>query len=426
MTDTVFALSSGRPPAAVAVVRVSGPAAAAALTALAGPLPPPRRASLRTLRAPDGTVLDRALLLFFPGPASATGEDLGELHLHGGRATLAAVEAALAAIPTLRGAEPGEFTRRALANGRIDLAQAEGLADLLDAQTEGARRAALAAAEGAVGRMTAAWIDRLLALSAQVEAALDFSDEGDVGGDAEEDGLGEVRAAATVLAADMAAAAAAPPAERLRDGVRVVLAGPPNVGKSTLLNLLSGRDAAIVSPVSGTTRDVVEVPVTRGGVAWVLSDTAGLTEAADPVERIGVARARDAAAAADLLLWLGDDPPPEAYALWLFPRADDGRPRPAGTVLAVRQDDPASVEALWALLIARVRDMLPPPDRPALGRRQIALAGAAAAALALPDPDPLILAEQLRLARRHLLAITGADATEAMLDALFGRFCVGK
>lgn len=422
MTATIFALSSGRPPAALAVVRVSGPGAGAALRSLAGTLPSPRRASLRTLRGVDGAPLDRSLVLWFPGPATATGEDLAELHLHGGRAVLAAVEAALEALPGLRAAEAGEFTRRALENGVLDLAQAEGLADLLAAETEDARRAALATAEGAVGRMAGAWAERLVMLSAEVEAALDFSDEADVGeGDAY-----RVIVRAEALRDEMRDVLARPAAERLRDGARVVLSGPPNAGKSTLLNLMCGRDAAIVSAISGTTRDVVEVPVQRGGRAYLLQDTAGLSERPDdPVEAIGVERARTAAAVADVVLWLGDAPAP-AGAVWLYPRADEERERPFGATIAVRRDDPESVEHVWRAVEAVADERVPRTDAVLLGARQRGLVADAVEALARPDTDLLVLAEQLRIARRGLLAITGADATEAVLDALFGRFCIGK
>jgi tRNA modification GTPase len=419
---TIFALSSGRPPAALSVVRVSGPGAGSALRMLAGTLPSPRRASLRTLRGVDGLPLDQSLVLWFPGPATATGEDLAELHLHGGRAVLAAVEAALGALPELRAAEAGEFTRRALENGVLDLSQAEGLADLLAAETEDARRAALATAEGAVGRMAGDWADRLVMLSAEVEAALDFSDEADVG----ESDAASVVARAGVLRDEMRDVLARPAAERLRDGIRVVLSGPPNAGKSTLLNLMCGRDAAIVSAISGTTRDVVEVPVQRGGRAYLLQDTAGLSERQDdPVEAIGVERARTAASVADVVLWLGDACPPRG-AIWLHPRADERRERPPGATIAVGRDDPESVEQVWQAIEAIADGLMPRSDVVLLGARQRALVGEAAAALADLDTDLLVLAEQLRIARRRLLAITGADATEAVLDALFGRFCIGK
>ena len=419
--DTIFALSSGRPPAAIAVMRVSGPGALDAARALAGRLPEARRAGLRPLRDAEGLLLDRALLLVSPGPASATGEDLVELHLHGGRAVVAAVERALAA-QGLRGAEAGEFTRRALTNGRVDLAQAEGLADLLQAETEAQRVQAIGAAEGAIGAVVGEWTARVLALSAQLEAAIDFADEDDVAVDPH--GITEAVAG---LRDEMAEMLARPSVERLRDGVRVVLTGPPNAGKSTLLNLLSGREAAIVSPVAGTTRDVVEAPVVREGVAYRLSDTAGLVDdTADAIEAIGVQRARVAAERADLLLWLGDDPPPTG-AIWVWARADApgrGDP-PAGVDIITASERPDSIAALWRLIGERATALLPRADLPAFNARQRALVKEGMGEL-VGDADPLILAEQLRRARVALARVTGADATEAMLDALFGRFCIGK
>ena len=262
MRDTIFAVSSGAAPAAIAVIRISGADAFAAGRALAGTLPEPRRAGLRLLRDAE-IALDQALVLAFPGPATATGEDLLELHCHGGRAIVRAVETALARQPGLRPALPGEFTRRALANGRIDLAQAEGLADLIAAETEGARRAALAAADGAVSRAAAAWTDRLLELSARVEALIDFADEDDVPAAPAE--VVRLKDAIRGLAGELSEAAGRPPVERLRDGIRVVLAGPPNSGKSSLLNALAEREVAIATPIAGTTRDRIEFPVVRGG-----------------------------------------------------------------------------------------------------------------------------------------------------------------
>ena len=422
--DTIVALSSGAPPAAIGIVRISGPRAFAAAEALAGTLPPLRRAAVRALRAPEGVVLDRALVLTFAGPATATGDDVVELHCHGGRAVVRAIEEALVAQPGLRRAEPGEFTRRALTAGRIDLAEAEGLADLLAAETETQRRAAMASVEGAVSRKVAGWSQRSLALAAQVEALLDFSDEGDVVLD-----LGPITGEAQALAGDIAAVLANPPVERLRDGVRVVLAGAPNSGKSTLLNALAEREAAIVSPISGTTRDRIEVPVVRNGIAWLLTDTAGLRDAnADPIEAIGIGRAREAIAAADIVLWLDDAPPPPG-ALAIHPRADqpDRSPLLEGR-LAVSARTGEGMMLLWDALAARARTLLPRLDRLVLNARQRDLCRAAQEELVViaPDLDPLLIAEHLRRARRAFDRITGAADVEDMLDALFGRFCIGK
>lgn len=377
------------------------------------------------MRNHDGALLDRALVLVFPGPDSVTGEDLVEFHCHGGRAVVDAVEAAMLGRFGVRQAEPGEFTRRALVRGRIDLAEAEGLADLLEAETDAQRRAALMASEGQVSRAVRSWLDRVLALSALIEAGLEFGEEGDVA--AEADLFATAVSDAAALRAEMAAVIAAPPVERLRDGIRVVIAGPPNSGKSTLLNLMTAREAAIVSPHSGTTRDRVEAPVRRNGLAYLLTDTAGLIDAADPVERIGVARAQEAIDAADVLLWLGDDPPARADALRIHARADvAGRERlPSGAALAVRQDRPETIETLWRTVEARAQALAPALEVIPLKARQRAACARALEALRL-DPDPLIAAEQLRLARRDLAGILGLDATETMLDALFGRFCIGK
>ncbi len=431
MTDTIFALSSGALPAGIAVIRISGPEAFAAVATLAGGVPLPRRASLRTLRR-DGEPLDRALVLVFPGPATATGEDLAELHLHGGRAVVRAVEATLAAIPGLRGAEPGEFTRRALAHGRIDLTEAEGLGDLLAAETEMQRRTALRAAEGGVRARIENWAARALRFSALVEAVLDHGDEDDVAG--EGDVLAAVQRDAVGLAAEIEAVTAQPPVERIRDGIRIVLAGQPNAGKSTLLNALAGREAAIVSPLAGTTRDRIEVPVMRDGIAYLLTDTAGLHAApADIVEEIGMARARSAIETADLVLWLDDAPLPAELAgashLLIHPRADaPGREAGVEGRLSVSARTGQGFEALWDAIAAIAAGLLPPSDSVALNIRQRVLAEQAAAALrgAAAQDDLLLVAEELRSALRAFHRITGAADVEAMLDALFGRFCIGK
>lgn len=427
--DTIFAVSSGAPPAAIAILRLSGPRAFEAAASLAGDLPKPRRAGLRALRDPaNGELLDRALVLLFPGPNSASGEDLAEFHLHGGRAVVRAVETALASLEGLRPAEPGEFTRRALLNGRMDLSEAEGLGDLLMAETEAQRRVAVRAAEGAVRRQVEDWSHRLLSLAAQVEAQLDHSDEDDVAGGV--DTLAGLHAAAAVLAGEITQVTARPPVERLRDGLRVVLAGPPNAGKSTLLNAMIEREAAIVSPIAGTTRDRIEAPVVRGGTAYLLIDTAGLAEAtADPIEAIGIDRARAAVEEADILLWLGDaPPPPHPVTLWLHARADVPGRESAGKDLALSAATGVGIDALWQRLDTLAADLLPPPDVLALNSRQRNLASAAAGAIsnAATQHDLLLLAEDLRSARRAFDAITGRAGVEAMLDSLFARFCIGK
>ena len=417
--DTIFALSSGLPPAGIAVVRISGPAAGTVLDALAGKRPAPRRASYRPLRDGRNELLDHALILWFPGQATATGEDLAELHVHGGRAVVASVLAAIGGLAGLRPATPGEFTRRAFENGRIDLAEAEGLADLLAAETESQRQSALTLAEGGLGRKVEAWQKAVLQLSARIEAALDFSDEGDV---REVDGFhGEVAA----LAGEIAALLAEPGAERLRDGVRVVLAGPPNSGKSSLFNILAGREAAIVSDIAGTTRDRIEAVVALDGVPLVLIDTAGLRESDDAIEAIGVARAEDAVAEADLVLWLGDASGAPDGSIVVAAKSDLGGTRPGLSVSAVTGE---GITALKNELLKHARDMLPRPGALALNRRHRAILIDVRDSLdqAAGEADLLITAEHLRQARNHLDRLTGRSGVEDMLDALFGSMCIGK
>ena len=423
--DTIFALSSGSPPAAIAVVRISGPQAGDALAALAGRVPRPRRATLARLRAADGALLDQALVLWFPGPATVTGEDLAELHLHGGRAVVAAVERALAARPGLRRAQPGEFTRRAFAHGRIDLAQAEGLADLLAAETEWQRRAAMESAGGALSRRVEGWAARLLALSASVEAALDFDDE---------DGIAGLPASfaedCAELALDCEAALAGPAAELLRDGFRVALAGPPNAGKSTLFNALVESEAAITAPLAGTTRDVLTRPVALGGIPFLFVDMAGLRdEAADPVEQLGIARARAAIGGADLVLWLGPEGEGPDGCWELDARCDCAdravKHHPRLVLSAITGQ---GMEALRHALIDHAAKAMPRPGQTVLSARQRESVASGASALrdAAAAHDPLIVAEHLRHARLSFDRITGRAGTDDMLDALFGRFCIGK
>lgn len=429
-SDTIFAVSSGAPPCAIAVIRISGPQSGAALKALGGPLPEPRRAVLRSLTHPDnGHMLDSALVLWFPGPRTATGEDCAELHCHGGRAVIAAVRAALATVKGCRSAQAGEFTRRAFANGVMDLAEAEALSDLLAAETERQRRQALDQAGGLLSRQIEAWQNRVLQASALVEAELDFSDEDDV----DPASLERLRQFLSQLAAEIGAALATPPAERLHDGLRVVIAGPPNAGKSTLLNRLVQREAAIVTDIAGTTRDIIEAPVTLNGIAYIFTDTAGLRDAAaDAVEAIGIDRAQQALSHADIVLWLGasGDKPDHIALIDVAAKADMGSAenhKPDADIRLSAQTG-AGIDTLIALLTDMAQTLLPPHDQPAWNGRHRALLRDFAASLEraqLPE-DMLVVGEELRLARLALDQITGRSHVEDMLDTLFGKFCIGK
>ncbi|KQP50654.1 tRNA modification GTPase MnmE [Methylobacterium sp. Leaf111] len=435
-TPTLYAPATGPGRSAVSVIRISGPASAAVIRTLAGPLPPPRRLSLRTLRSPDGTPLDQALVAWMPGPASFTGEDMVELHLHGGLAVRSAVLQALAEIPHCRPAEPGAFTRRAFLNGRLDLTEAEGIADLIDAETEAQRRQALRQLDGALGGRVADWRARLIDLLAGVEAALDFSDEGDVDDAALDAALAQkARAIRDEIATVLADARRG---ERLRDGFTVVLAGPPNAGKSTLLNALSRREAAIVSAIPGTTRDVIEVRCDLGGLPVILVDTAGLREAGDAIEAEGIRRTRARMRQADLVVMLDGPDAPETTL----------EPMPEGPVLRVRTKrdlEPAvgvpesaigisaitgaGLDGLLAAIEAEASravgsgDALITRERHRLGLTRCRedldrlLAGAA-----LPE----LAAEDLRLAVRALGEVAGHVSVEEMLDRLFSGFCIGK
>jgi tRNA modification GTPase len=428
MSDTIFALSSGAPPAAIAVIRISGPAAHDALMALLGPgrrTPVGNQPALRTLRSADGEVLDKALVLWFPGGNTATGESSVELHLHGSRAVVAAVEAELACLPGLRRAEPGEFTRRAFANGKIDLAEAEGLADLLSAETELQRRSAVAMAGGAFSRTVHRWRNELLIGSAEVEALLDFGDEDDVA---------QMPPGFTwnigALRSELADWLTRPRAEALREGFRVVLAGPPNSGKSTLFNALVEAEAAITAPTAGTTRDVLTRPVALDGVPFVFCDTAGIHEAAiDPVEQVGIARAEAELVRADLVLWLGPEGAAPSGSWDIAAQADridaQAKAAPRHRISALTGD---GLAALRADLVATARSALPKPGEAALNARQHRLLSDAEQALAaaVSLTDLLLVAEHLRLARVAFDALLGQTTTEDMLDALFGRFCIGK
>lgn len=436
MIDTIAALASGRPPAALAVIRLSGPAAFAAVRTLAGRLPPPRRLSLCRLHDPaSAALLDEALVAIFPGPTSASGEDLAEFHLHGGPAVIAGVLAALTAQPCVRLAEPGEYTRRAFANGRMDLAQVEGLADLISAETASQRNQALALAGGALGRLADDWRNRCLDVLAEAEAGLDFAeDEADVADRLDEAARHQLLAMADELASLIADSARA---TRIRDGLNIVITGPPNVGKSSLVNALAMRDAAIVTAQAGTTRDAIEVPVDLGGIAAMLIDTAGLRETDDPVEAIGIARARQRAATADLVInvassdaphWAASTPDGPPHLL-LLNKCDLGQPPLVEDALAVSATTGTGMAVLrdwlanWAHTTTR-------PGEPALlahARHRAAFADAQAALRdAAHAAEPVLRAESLRAAAHAFGRIAGRIGVDDVLDRIFSRFCIGK
>src|ERR1700722_9773248 len=317
--QTIFALSSGRPPSAISMVRLSGPKAGLALTALAGKIPMPRVATRVLLRDGSGQPIDDAVVLWFPGPASATGEDVAEFHVHGGRAVLAALFGALSAVENVRAAEPGEFTRRGFESGKLDLTGAEALDDLIHADTDRQRRQALRQMKGLLGERARDWRAQIIEASALIEAGIDFSDEGDVPQELIEPALAKIGALHREIEEVLAAQGRS---ERLREGLVVAIAGPPNVGKSTLMNQLARREGAIVSPHAGTTRDVIEVQLDLDGYPVTVIDTAGIRETDDPVEQEGVRRARARAGEADLVLWMIDAQhkeaqPQETSALWV-------------------------------------------------------------------------------------------------------------
>jgi tRNA modification GTPase len=442
---TIFALSSGHGRAGVAVIRVSGPAAGAALERLGGALPKPRYAALRTLRSPAGEVLDGALVLWLPGPRSETGEDMAELHVHGGRAVIAGVLEALAAVDGCRLAEPGEFARRSFENGKIDLTAAEALADLVDADTAAQRRQALGQAGGALARLYDGWRAALIEAQALTEAAIDFSDEGDVG---EKAAAGAREAVAGLLPRLRAHLDDGRRGEILREGFRVAIAGPPNAGKSSLLNALARREAAIVSEEAGTTRDIIEVTLDLAGVPVVLSDTAGIRAAEGKVEREGIRRAVVHARAADLVLWLTDaaspapPQPPEDLAgqgaalIRVLNKVDllGGGLKPAvaadGTLrisVLTGAGLPALTEAIARRAAAGAGATEAPVITQARHRQLLEVSVAALEAYLAGDPAGLELrAEDLRRAATALGRITGRVDVEDVLGAIFGRFCIGK
>lgn len=422
--DTIFALSSGRPPAAISVIRVSGPLAHDAGIRMAGTLPEPRTAAVRELRDPaSGQLLDHALVLRFNSPASSTGEDIVEFQCHGGRAVVDGVLAALTSMNGLRVAAPGEFTRRAFENGRIDLTEAEGLADLVEAETESQRKAALALAEGGLRKQIAGWRLQLLDISGEVERAIDYDEDDDAADPAASQACG-------ALADELRSWLERPRAERLKDGIRVVVAGPPNAGKSSLLNAIVGEERAIVTDIPGTTRDHIEVPLALAGIPIVLTDTAGLRESSDSVEAIGIARAETLIEAADILVWLGDpdDAPRHQRTIRIHAKADLADRAADPRSLAVSAVTGQGLRTLTEHIEMCARTLLPAEGQVALNRRQREEVAVAETALvhASHSSDLILTAEHIRAARLAFDRLTGRAGIEDVLDALFARFCLGK
>ena len=447
--QTIFALSSGRAPSAIAVVRVSGSQAGQVLTMLAGKLPAPRQASRRVLRDRAGEPIDDAVVLWFPGPASATGEDIAEFHTHGGRAVLATLLTSISFIPNTRAAEPGEFTRRAFENGKLDLTEAEGLDDLIHADTDRQRRQALRQLRGLLGDRARDWRERIIEASALIEAGIDFSDEGDVPAELMAPAISAIKALHDEIAKVLATQGHS---ERLRDGLVVAIAGEPNVGKSTLMNQLARREVAIVSPHAGTTRDVIEVQLDLDGYPVTVIDTAGIRETEDPVEQEGVRRARARAEDADLVLWLVEpeqaaDPVPlqslqnsgtesdrSGGPVWIVRNKIDlgragGSAAPGEFAISARKGDgvPELVEALIkfaaeffgasegaVLTRARQRDLL---SRASDSLRR---------SLELVEQGEELAAEELRAAAYALGRLLGRVDVEDVLGAIFQKFCIGK
>jgi tRNA modification GTPase len=447
--STIFALSSGRLPAAIAVVRVSGPRAGEALTALARRIPAPREAMLARLRDPaSAEPIDDALVLWFPGPRSETGEDTVEFHLHGGRALVAAVVAVLGRQPGFRPAEPGEFTRRAFENGKLDLTGVEGLADLIGAETEAQRRQAFRQLRGLLGERAEEWRTRLIAALALVEAIIDFPDEGDVPHDLVAPALEIARELHEEIGALLADRRRG---ERLREGPVVAIAGPVNVGKSSILNRLAGRPAAIVSPHAGTTRDVIEVSLDLGGYPVTILDTAGIRDSDDPVEQEGMRRARERASQADLTLWVVDAtdpdraPPPmddreQPPKMWVVLNKTDIAQRDRDDYpewlhrrkcLAISAKTGESFDKLLTMLEEFLVDTFSTSESVLITRerhRHLLASCHQALERALGEPwgREDIIAEELRLAARDLGRLTGRIDVEDVLDVIFRDFCIGK
>jgi tRNA modification GTPase len=445
--QTIFALSSGRPPSAIALVRVSGPQARSALTSLAGKIPAPRMAARALLRAADRAPIDDAVVLWFPGPASATGEDVAEFHVHGGRAVLAALFTALAALSDVRAAEPGEFTRRAFENGKLDLTEAEALDDLIHADTDRQRRQALRQLKGLLGDKARGWRARIIEASALIEAGIDFSDEGDVSAELIAPALEKIKGLLFEIEEVLAAQGRS---ERLREGLVVAIAGPPNVGKSTLMNALARREVAIVSPHAGTTRDIIEVQLDLDGYPVTVIDTAGVRDTDDPVEQEGVRRARARAAEADLVLWLVDARQemvlPESTApTWTVRNKIDLDGEASTPGRSVSHAGPGSAQADFAIsagrgdgirelvvaLVGFSQDYFGSGEGGLIGRqRQRELLEQTVASLqrsiVVIGKGEELAAEELRTGAHSLGRLLGRVDVEDILDVIFREFCIGK
>jgi tRNA modification GTPase len=455
--STIFALSSGRPPAAVAVVRICGSQAGRALETLIGRLPAPRRATLARVRDPaDGEMIDEALALWFPGPKSETGEDMAEIQVHGGPAVIAGLLGALGRIAGCRMAEPGEFTRRAFINGRLDLTAVEGLADLIAAETPAQRRQAFRQLKGLIGDQAEAWRRRIIEALALVEARIDFSDEADVPEDLIAPALNAAQQLRSMIAGLLADGGRG---ERLREGLVVAIAGAPNAGKSTLLNRLARREAAIVSPYPGTTRDVIEVHLDLAGYPVTLLDTAGIRASDDPVEQEGILRAVTRAAAADLVLWMSDSQvgqrttslPPEKLhdaetwrvlskidlagdKLWINSelRNSESESISYAHEFAVSGATGAGIDALVHALSTYARDYFAATESALVTRARHRQAleetvGALDRALSVgAGGHEELIAEELRVAATALGRLTGRVDVEDILDVIFRDFCIGK
>lgn len=432
LRDTIFAPSSGLGRAAVTVVRLSGPRVRFVLETLAGDLPEPRRLSRRLLKEPrSGEPLDDALVVYFPGPGSFTGEDCGELQIHGSSAVRAAVLRVLATFPGCRLAKAGEFTRRAFENGKLDLSAVEGLADLIDSETEAQRRQALRQLEGHLGDAVRRWMDALIRAMALCEALIDFSDEGDVDGRS----LIEIRDILSRVGGEIEQELkSAPRGERVREGFRVAITGPVNAGKSTLLNALARRDVAIVSDVPGTTRDAVEVRLDLQGLPVLLIDTAGFRETQDPVEKIGIARAKAIADDADLVVHVSPAnlPVSPRDGIRVGTKGDlfgDLDPASFDAVVSARMGD--GLEGLLVLIYDRLVSQVGASEGLVTRQRHRVALQESWSALTRCEPQLKeetleLAAEDLRLALRHLGEVVGSVGVEHILDQIFSSFCIGK